>query len=150
MKLRPSPKLKPRSHGASASRLIRCGPSGVHTAYECHAAAARIRQSTAKPDQAFKSKGTAMNVNITPPRIGPQTWEVVRGKLDQALPFANMRETPYYRDAVYEQFSRQEYERRYAALRSKMREHKLDCIIAAGGPSHWSFGGGMLWLTGHW
>ena len=23
-------------------------------------------------------------------------------------------------------------------------------MIAAGGPSHWSFGGGMLWLTGHW
>ena len=61
-----------------------------------------------------------------------------------------MRDTPYYRDAVYEQFSAQEYERRYAALRGKMREHKLDCVIVPGGPSHWSFGGGMLWLTGHW
>src|SRR5215475_3827280 len=61
-----------------------------------------------------------MNVNIQPPRIGPQPWEVVRTKLDQALPFA------------------------------KMREHKLDAIIVPGGPSHWSFGGGMLWLTGHW
>src|SRR6266550_1110459 len=92
----------------------------------------------------------SMNVSITPPRIGPQTWEACRGKLDQALPFANMRDTPYYRDAIYEQFSRQEYERRYAALRAKMREHKLDAIIVPGGPSHWSFGGGMLWLTGHW
>ena len=82
--------------------------------------------------------------------LGPQPWETVRTKLDQSLPFANMRDTPYYRDAVYEQFSSQEYARRYAALRTKMREHKLDCIIAAGGPSHWSFGGGMLWLTGHW
>src|SRR5437764_1879921 len=91
-----------------------------------------------------------MNINIQPPRIGPQPWEFVRGKLDQALPFANMRETPYYRDAVYEQFSKQEYERRYAALRQKIREHKLDAIIVPGGPSHWSFGGGMLWLTGHW
>ena len=91
-----------------------------------------------------------MNVNIQPPRIGPQPWDVVRSKLDQALPFANMRETPYYRDAVYEQFSKQEYARRYAALRAKMREHKLDAIIVPGGPSHWSFGGGMLWLTGHW
>src|SRR5258707_7962480 len=91
-----------------------------------------------------------MNVTITPPRIGPQTWEACRGKLDQALPFANMRDTPYYRDAIYEQFSRKEYERRYAALRTKMREHKLDAIIVPGGPSHWSFGGGMLWLTGHW
>jgi Xaa-Pro dipeptidase len=91
-----------------------------------------------------------MNVNITPPRIGPQQWEVVRTKLDQSLPFANMRDTPYYRDAVYEQFSKAEYDRRYKALRDKMREHKFDAMIVPGGPSHWSFGGGMLWLTGHW
>jgi Xaa-Pro aminopeptidase len=89
-------------------------------------------------------------MNIQPPPIGPQPWEIVRTKLDQALPFANMRETPYYRDAVYEQFSKKEYDRRYAALRGKMREHKLDVVIVPGGPSHWSFGGGMLWLTGHW
>src|SRR5262252_7987660 len=91
-----------------------------------------------------------MNVNIQPPRIGPQPWDVVRSKLDQALPFANMRETPYYQDAVYEQFSPHEVARRYAALRDKMRQHGLDCAIVPGGPSHWSFGGGMLWLTGHW
>ena len=88
-----------------------------------------------------------MNVQRQP--IGPQPWEVVRTKLDQALPFANMRGTPYYRDAVYEQFSEKEYARRYASLRAKMKEHKLDAVIAAGGPSHWSFGAGMLWLTGH-
>ncbi len=91
-----------------------------------------------------------MNVNITPRRIGPQPWDVVRSKLDQSLPFANMRETPYYRDCIWEQFSKKEYDRRYAALRNKMAEHKLDAIIAPGGPSHWSFGGAMLWLTGHW
>jgi Xaa-Pro aminopeptidase len=89
-------------------------------------------------------------MNVQAPRIGPQPWEQVRTKLDQALPFANMRGTPYYHDAVWEQFSPQEYARRYAALRDKMREHKLDCVIVPGGPSHWSFGGGMLWLTGHW
>ena len=90
-------------------------------------------------------------MNIQSPRkpLGPQPWEVVRTKLDQALPFANMRGTPYYRDAVWEQFSEKEYARRYAALRDKMKEHKLDCVIAAGGPSHWSFGAGTLWLTGH-
>jgi len=81
--------------------------------------------------------------------IGPQPWDVVRTKLDQSLPFANMRGTPYYRDCVWEQFSEAEYKRRYASLRAKMKEHKLDAIIAAGGPSHWSFGAGMLWLTGH-
>jgi Xaa-Pro aminopeptidase len=89
-------------------------------------------------------------MNIRPPRIGPQPWDVVRNKLDQSLPFANMRDTPYYRDAVWEQFSKAEYDRRYRALRQKMRDHKLDVLIVPGGPSHWSFGGGMLWLTGHW
>ena len=44
--------------------------------------------------------------------IGPQPWETVRTKLDQSLPFANMRDTPYYRDAIYEQFSEKEYARR--------------------------------------
>jgi Xaa-Pro aminopeptidase len=90
-------------------------------------------------------------MNVAPRRpMGPQPWETVRNRLDQALPFNNMIGTPYYRDAVYEQFSAKEYARRYAALRGKMREHKLDCVIVPGGPSHWSFGGGMLWLTGHW
>ncbi len=89
-------------------------------------------------------------MTLSPPRpLGPQPWESVRSKLDQALPFANMRGTPYYRDAVYEQFSAAEYARRYAALRAKMREHRLDAMIVPGGPSHWSFGAGMLWLTGH-
>jgi Xaa-Pro dipeptidase len=80
----------------------------------------------------------------------PGQWENVRSRIDQSKLFANMRETPYYRDAVYEQFSAQEYARRYDSLRLKMREHKLDCMIVPGGPSHWSFGGGMTWLTGHW
>ena len=61
-----------------------------------------------------------------------------------------MVDSPYYRDAVYEKFSAAEYQRRYAALRSKMRERSLDCVIVPGGPNHWSFGGGMLWLSGHW
>src|SRR6516164_2552553 len=74
-------------------------------------------------------------MNIRSPRIGPQPWEVVRTKLDQSLPFANMRDTPYYRDAVWEQFSKQEYERRYRALRAKMREQKLDALIVPGGPA---------------
>src|SRR5215468_10127714 len=82
--------------------------------------------------------------------LGPQPWPVVRDKLDQSLPFANMRDTPYYRDCVWEQFSAGEYRRRYESLRAKMREHKLDAVIVPGGPSHWSFGAGMTWLTGHW
>jgi Xaa-Pro aminopeptidase len=90
-----------------------------------------------------------MNGNVSPPP-GAVPWEEVRGRLDQNGPFSNMFDTPLYRDAVWEQFSRQEYARRYAALRDKMRAHKLDVVIVPGGPSHWSFGGGMTWLTGHW
>jgi len=90
-----------------------------------------------------------MNINVPPP-AGAVPWEQVRTRLDQNGPFANMYDTPLYRDAVWEQFSEQEYARRYAALRAKMREHKLDAVIVPGGPSHWSFGGGMTWLTGHW
>ena len=66
---------------------------------------------------------------IQHPPLGPRHWDVVRTKLDQAIPFANMRDTPYYRDAVYEQFSKQEYARRYRSLRNKMREHKLDAVM---------------------
>jgi Xaa-Pro aminopeptidase len=90
-----------------------------------------------------------MQVKLSPPP-GAVPWAEVRSQLDQNAPFSNMFDTPLYRDAVYEQFSRDEYARRYAALREKMREHKLDVVIVPGGPSHWSFGGGMTWLTGHW
>ena len=74
----------------------------------------------------------------------------IRDRLDDWRLFNNMVDSPYYRDAVYERFSDREYERRYSALRSKMRERGLDCVIVPGGPNHWSFGGGMLWLSGHW
>jgi Xaa-Pro aminopeptidase len=85
-----------------------------------------------------------------PAKPKPLPWAELRYRLDENQPFNMMRGTPYYHDAKYEQFSAAEYARRYAALRAKMREHKLDCVIVPGGPSHWSFGGGMLWLTGHW
>ena len=85
-----------------------------------------------------------------PPRTGALPWEALRTRLDQSQPFNLMRGTPYYQDAVYEQFSAAEYARRYAALRHKMRQQGLDCVIVPGGPNHWSFGSGMLWLTGHW
>src|SRR3954449_5029895 len=80
----------------------------------------------------------------------PLPWDQLKSRLDENQPFNMMRDTPYYRDAVYEQFSGAEYARRYAAIRAKMRERKLDCVVVPGGPSHWSFGGGMLWLSGHW
>src|SRR5712672_3230333 len=89
-------------------------------------------------------------MNEVKPRRTFLPWEELRVRLDEGPHFNTMRGTPYYRDAIYEQFSKQEYARRYAALRAKMRAEKLDAVIVPGGPSHWSFGGGMLWLTGHW
>lgn len=89
-------------------------------------------------------------MNDAPPRTLSPSWEEIRTRLDHGLSFNRMRDTPYYRDAVYEQFSRAEYERRFEAMRTKMRELNLDVVICPGGPSHWSFGGGMLWLSGHW
>ena len=86
-----------------------------------------------------------MNIEFSSPE-----WEQTRNKLDQGQAFARMKNTPYYRDAVYPQFSRAEYERRFASLREKMARENLDAVICPGGPSHWSFGGGMLWLSGHW
>lgn len=78
------------------------------------------------------------------------TWEETRQRLDHGQTFARMKDTPYYRDAIYPQFSLAEYERRFAALHTKMAARDLDVLIVPGGPSHWSFGGGMLWLSGHW
>jgi len=77
-------------------------------------------------------------------RQKPLPWDELKHRLDESQPFNTMRGTPYYRDAIYEQFSREEYARRYAAIRAKMREAKLDCVIVPGGPSHWSFGDGIL------
>src|SRR6266404_5819082 len=53
----------------------------------------------------------------------------IKDRLDDWRLFNNMVESPYYHDAVYERFSDAEYERRYSALRAKMRERGLDCVI---------------------
>jgi Xaa-Pro dipeptidase len=77
-------------------------------------------------------------------------WNELSSRLDNNKAFNAMSGTPYFLEAVYDQFSREEYARRYAAMRGKMRALALDAAIVPGGPSHWSFGGGMLWLSGHW
>jgi Xaa-Pro dipeptidase len=90
-------------------------------------------------------------VSATAPRAGGSLpWSELSSRIDNNKAFNAMSGTPYFREAVYEQFSREEYARRYAAIRGKMRELSLDAAIVPGGPSHWSFGGGMLWLSGHW
>ena len=60
----------------------------------------------------------------------------INTRLDDWRVFNNMVDSPYYRDAVYETFSDADYQRRYEALRTEMREHGLDCVIVPGGPIH--------------
>ena len=67
-----------------------------------------------------------------PARPKPLPWDELKSRLDENQPFNMMRNTPYYRDAVYEQFSAEEYARRYAAIRAKMRAARLDCVIVPG------------------
>lgn len=64
--------------------------------------------------------------------------------------FGDIAETGWYRDAVYDGFSDEEYARRLSVTREKMARLGLDVLVAAGGPNHWSFGGGMSWLSGYW
>lgn len=73
----------------------------------------------------------------------------VHASIDDRGNFANLTNTGWHHDAVYERFSDAEYLRRYEALYQKMDFLGLDALIVGGGPSHWSSGGGMLWLTGH-
>src|ERR1700744_1914934 len=87
----------------------------------------------AHPTISNVSLGGSMNINVPPP-AGAVPWEQVRTRLDQNGPFSNMYDTPLYRDAVWEQFSAEEYARRYAVLRDKMRAAKLDAVIVPGGP----------------
>ncbi|MDQ3660861.1 MAG: Xaa-Pro peptidase family protein [Actinomycetota bacterium] len=76
-------------------------------------------------------------------------FEDARGSLDSKASFANLVDTQWHHDAVYESFSDAEYRRRYQAVYEQMDALGLDALIVGGGPSHWSSGGGMLWLTGH-
>lgn len=76
-------------------------------------------------------------------------FEHVRDRLDERAAFGDMRNTPYYADAEYPTFSDAEYERRYRVTREKMDRLGLDVLVVPGGPYHWSYGGGMLWLSGH-
>jgi Xaa-Pro dipeptidase len=73
----------------------------------------------------------------------------VRGALDNGRSFSNVVNTGWHADAVYEVFSDGEYRRRYDALFAEMDALGLDALVVGGGPSHWSSGGGVLWLSGH-
>ena len=74
----------------------------------------------------------------------------IAARLDSKRDFGRLQGTRYYEDAVYEKFSEAEMARRYAAVREKMARLGVEALIVTGGPNHWSFGGGMRWLTNHW
>ena len=72
-------------------------------------------------------------------------------RLDNKRNFGRLQGTRYYEDAVYEKFSAEEMDRRYAAVWEKMAQRLgVEALIVTGGPNHWSFGGGLRWLTNHW
>ncbi len=73
----------------------------------------------------------------------------MREMLDDSANFTGLSGSPYYADAVYEHFSEAEYRRRLHRTREKMARLDLDGLIACGGPNHWSYGGGVFWLTNH-
>ena len=71
-------------------------------------------------------------------------------QLDNREVFSNLINTPWYEDSIYPRFSDAEFERRYQLTREKMERLGVDVLLAPGGPHHWSYGGGMMWLSGHW
>src|ERR1043165_2239220 len=129
---------------SATSRRTRSSPSSRSRPRSSRATRSR------RPAGSSPSAIARIDMMNAPARPKPLPWDELKSRLDENQPFNMMRNTPYYRDAVYPQFSAGEYARRYAAIRAKMRAANLDCVIVPGGPSHWSFGGGMLWLTGHW
>ncbi len=76
-------------------------------------------------------------------------FDTIRGALDDGKNFGNLRGSPYYEDAVYDRFSEAEHRRRFERTRAKMARLDLQGLIVCGGPSHWSYGGGLFWLTNH-
>ena len=81
---------------------------------------------------------------------GDIDFEDAAGRLHTEAALGSVANSPWYADAVYERFSDAEYQRRFEATRAKMKRLGLDVLIACGGPNHWSWGGGMRWLSNHW
>lgn len=73
----------------------------------------------------------------------------IHDQLDDAERYENIVNTPWYPGATYATFSPAEFERRRRATQEKMSRLGIDALIAPGGPHHWSWGGGMGWLSGH-
>lgn len=69
-------------------------------------------------------------------------------RLDKGSYYHHIRNTPWYRDAVYPRFSQDEFRRRHEKVRQAMIERGYDGLIVPGGQAHWGQGGALVWLTG--
>src|SRR5919106_5794716 len=98
---------------------------------------------------ALAAEASSPNDRGGTPQMPPLDFADVRHALDKSRNFADVANTGWHADAVYERFSDSEYRRRYDAVYDTMDALGLDALIVGGGPNHWSAGGGMLWLTGH-
>jgi Xaa-Pro aminopeptidase len=78
----------------------------------------------------------------------PNDWNEVRYTLDKSENFAEICNSPWYSDAIYDKFSDAEYERRHNAARELMARDGLDAIILTGSPNIYSLGSGITWGSG--
>ena len=72
-----------------------------------------------------------------------------RKNLDNSQNYVDLRGSQFYADAVYDNFSKKEYQRRHKLVRSFMEKEQLDCLVIGGGGYHFSSCYGVGWLTGH-
>jgi Xaa-Pro aminopeptidase len=75
-------------------------------------------------------------------------WNEVRYTLDQSANFVEIANSPWYTDAVYDQFSDAEFARRHTLAREKMAAAGFDALILTGSPNIYSLGGGVTWGSG--
>lgn len=75
-------------------------------------------------------------------------WNDVRHELDVAANLKDIRNSPWYSDAVHDRFSDAEYERRHAHARALMAQRDLDALLLTGSPNNYSLGALVTWGSG--
>ncbi len=75
-------------------------------------------------------------------------WNDVRHHLDVSANLRDIHGSPWYTDAEYDRFSREEYERRWAAARDVMDREGLDGMLLTGSPNNYSLGALVTWASG--
>lgn len=78
----------------------------------------------------------------------PTDWNDVRYELDKPANYGDIKNTPWYSEAVYDKFSDAEYARRHAAARETMARDGLDALLLTGSQNIYSMGSGVTWGCG--